>query len=626
MRPPSLTASQIARLLTVVSFLGSLAANVATGSLPEAWRPHLWWAWPITGLFLLLTVGLTVAERDEESQLQRQRGLVLRRIQADIKQALDSRLPDRNQRIPLHLTSQPRAVMPRPGLRFEWPAQPAQPVPPEKRIDEVFRDASYALLILGAPGAGKTTLLLELAEALAEKAEHDPQAPLPIVLSLDSWAQQKGDLEDWFAREASRVYGIGPTLARNWVAQDALLPLLDGFDEVARERREDCARAINRFRERHGALPIAVCSRKAEYDKLEGRDLLALTGAVVVEPLTDAQITEYLEAGGARLAGLAQARASVPALRELLTTPLMLSVAASAFADRGRQALPFAGAEEAQAQLWAAYVRRMLGRARRGRDAGADDRRRLRYLAWLAGAMAERGLSVFYIERLQPDWLPQRAAGTYRLLAGLADGLAGGLAVGLFSLFGTSTDRTIAIVEVNRWSWRRGLAGGLAGGLAVGWVSDEVDDRHRQRPNEGMRRSVGHAMRAGVLGAVGTLLLAGASTLLSGALGGLGILDALATLAASIAPVFFWLSATVNGGKACMRHLALRIALWRAGAAPWNYAAFLSDAGDRLLMRRVGGGFAFWHLQLRDFLAGWPQERLDELLPETPDLRAIEEE
>jgi len=92
MRPPSLTASQIAGLLTVVSFLGGLAANVATGSLPEAWRPHLWWAWPITGLFFLLTVGLAFARpgnnESHESQLQRQRALVLRRIQADIKQAL----------------------------------------------------------------------------------------------------------------------------------------------------------------------------------------------------------------------------------------------------------------------------------------------------------------------------------------------------------------------------------------------------------------------------------------------------------------------------------------------------------------------------------------------------------
>ncbi len=66
-----------------------------------------------------------------------------------------------------------------------------------------------ALLGLGEPGAGKTTLLLELAEALAEEARQHEHLPVPIVLTLDTWAQHKGKLEDWFAREASRVYGIG---------------------------------------------------------------------------------------------------------------------------------------------------------------------------------------------------------------------------------------------------------------------------------------------------------------------------------------------------------------------------------------------------------------------------------
>lgn len=32
---------------------------------------------------------------------------------------------------------------------------------------------------------------------------------MPIILPLDAWAQHKGSLEDWFAREASRVSGIG---------------------------------------------------------------------------------------------------------------------------------------------------------------------------------------------------------------------------------------------------------------------------------------------------------------------------------------------------------------------------------------------------------------------------------
>lgn len=59
--------------------------------------------------------------------------------------------------------------------------------------------------------------------------------------------------------------------------------------------------------------------------------------------------------------------------------------------------------------------------------------------------------------------------------------------------------------------------------------------------------------------------------------------------------------------------LALRISLWRAGGGPWNYAALLNAASDRLLMRRVGGGFSFWHLHLRDFLAEASPEQLVEL-------------
>jgi hypothetical protein len=67
--------------------------------------------------------------------------------------------------------------------------------------------------------------------------------------------------------------------------------------------------------------------------------------------------------------------------------------------------------------------------------------------------------------------------------------------------------------------------------------------------------------------------------------------------------IFTWISATTNGGDACMRHLALRLVLWRAGLAPWNYAAFLNHASDILLLRRVGGGYTFYHQELRDYLA-----------------------
>lgn len=603
-------------------------------------------------------------------------------------------------------------------------------MPPNKSIDTVFREASHALLILGAPGAGKTTLLLELAEALAEEARQQKNLPVPIVLPLDTWAQHKGSLEEWFAREASRVYGIGIALARTWVEHDALIPLLDGLDEIAGGLRDECVRAINTFRTKHGTLPIAVCSRTAGYGELKER--LALTTAVVIEPLTEEQISDFLKAGGAAFAGLAQARKTMPELRELLTTPLMLSVAAAAFADRTQQALLAASAGDAQRRLWSAYVKRMLERTRQGRRTATDDERILRHLAWLARAMHRRSLSVFYIERLQPDWLPDdRANRTYRALSGLAvgvilglagglagvaagalafgwaggvvGGVAGGLIIGLsigmafgldearalhpsphalfawrrflvvglsgaltfglafglesglayglagglvFGLtlgfvggilrFAQSVGEGIIIVEMTSWSWKRalasilifgvvgmlsvdgkpidvifGLAYGLAAMLVLGLNGNQMSDSDRQRPNEGIHRSARHAVLAGIVGAVVVLLLVIIGTLLFGISFRTGI-----EIAVPLMLMFFTFAALVNGGVACIRHVALRIALWDAGVAPWNYAALLNDACDRLLMRRVGGGFAFWHLQLRDFLAGLSEEEVKKLIDE----------
>jgi hypothetical protein len=58
-----------------------------------------------------------------------------------------------------------------------------------------------------------------------------------------------------------------------------------------------------------------------------------------------------------------------------------------------------------------------------------------------------------------------------------------------------------------------------------------------------------------------------------------------------------------NGGFACIQHLALRLTLWRSGAMPWNYAAFLDEAAERLLLRKVGGGYLFMHRLLLEYVA-----------------------
>ena len=55
-----------------------------------------------------------------------------------------------------------------------------------------------------------------------------------------------------------------------------------------------------------------------------------------------------------------------------------------------------------------------------------------------------------------------------------------------------------------------------------------------------------------------------------------------------------------------LSHLALRFVLWRSGAMPWNYAAFLDYAARRVFLRKVGGGYIFIHRMLLEYFAALP--------------------
>jgi hypothetical protein len=56
-------------------------------------------------------------------------------------------------------------------------------------------------------------------------------------------------------------------------------------------------------------------------------------------------------------------------------------------------------------------------------------------------------------------------------------------------------------------------------------------------------------------------------------------------------------------GMACIKHLILRIILYFNRSIPWNYAAFLNYASDRILLRKVGGGYIFVHRALQEHFA-----------------------
>jgi len=57
----------------------------------------------------------------------------------------------------------------------------------------------------------------------------------------------------------------------------------------------------------------------------------------------------------------------------------------------------------------------------------------------------------------------------------------------------------------------------------------------------------------------------------------------------------------INGGIACIQHLVLRVLLWQARCTPWNYAHFLDYASERILLRKIGGGYIFVHRLLLEY-------------------------
>lgn len=141
------------------------------------------------------------------------------------------------------------------------------------------------------------------------------------------------------------------------------------------------------------------------------------------------------------------------------------------------------------------------------------------------------------------------------------------------------------------------VATGLSALLVAG-ISNNVLERHQRiRPNQGIWRSARNGWQAGLIAGTYTwLLVAGLFGYFYGPLTGLlyGIVPGLS--------VGFCL-ALQQGGTAFFLHLILRSMLWWEGTLPWNVSRFLDEAADRVLLRKVGGGYIFVHRYLLEYFA-----------------------
>ena len=516
-------------------------------------------------------------------------------------------------------------------------------------LHEAFDRSGGSLLLLGGPGAGKSTALSQLGQRLLERARRDPRESLPLLINLASLGEFEDEMEAWLAGEVLARYGLPEIETHNRLRAEAWVLLLDGLDEVSKSSRERAIDRINELRKRH-PVPVVVGSREFEYVQSEAR--VGCRGAVRIAPLDDEQRLSLLAHLGPVAEGLSAELVAHPERGEKLSTPLLLTLAALGESDANEED----DEPGLRARLYDGFLRKTLG------DPATDpEARELEAGArWLARAMYDRGLSEFWVERLQADWLERPAARFAAKLAGvLLIFIVGLLVTGIVAVF---TQREVhvpiilslaaipVVVVLNRglsirpidelrWSWRRSVEwipkatgagaflGGVYGLVYVFWFNFLVGaicgliacvplgvESSREiigvRPNRSIRRSALNALGIG-----------GITGILSGTIAGGAFVWVCMPYLPPESPMkqledpytagmtmtgacVFVTSGMAGGGMAVAMHTGLRIVLAASTPLPLRLVTFLERLVERGLLRRVGGGYVFPHRTLLRHLAG----------------------
>lgn len=128
-------------------------------------------------------------------------------------------------------------------------------------------------------------------------------------------------------------------------------------------------------------------------------------------------------------------------------------------------------------------------------------------------------------------------------------------------------------------------------------------------PNQGIWKTVINSALIGIFSSIIFFLIGIISiysdTLYSSDMGTMSI-DRIVDNFSMMLPFFFPFSLSMGlsfGGYSCIRHFSIRQFLYRKGLIPWNYAYFLDYATQLKLIKKVGGGYIFYHRMLMEHFA-----------------------
>jgi hypothetical protein len=522
------------------------------------------------------------------------------------------------------------------------------------------------LLILGAPGAGKTIALLQLAQRLIERCEQNLKLPMPVVFNLSSWAKDQKSIFDWLVDELREKYQVPKLLSEPWIQQQQLILLLDGLDEVKEKYRNDCVNALNEFIGLFPQTEVAVCSRVRDYEALSERlQISSALCLQPLSSEQVYQFLDIIGGPLTGLKTLLKRDMELEKFAQTPLILNFMSVAYQGWSVE--ELIPkLSSTTDRQKHLFDTYIDYRLKRGSASEYSKDKVLYWLSWLAsrmvqekqtifliekmqpsWLQNQSEIRnyrirtflvsGLSAGLIIGMFGELFHDRLGffGGF----GLIGGLFGGLIVGIITVL----PKEISPLEKLSWSWQRaksklvreffvglfvGLIAGLIfgiiyalingpvqfGGLFVGLIFGLVlglifglsaglifglgsglggfTIEKQTVPNQGIRNSLINCLIVGLI----VELIFGLVVL---GLNLYGFPDLFV-----IFGLIFGLSAGMRyGGAAVIQHFTLRQMLRKKGYIPKDYVKFLDYASDRLLMKKIGGGYVFFHRMLLEHLA-----------------------
>ncbi|MFF0775892.1 NACHT domain-containing protein [Nonomuraea wenchangensis] len=177
-------------------------------------------------------------------------------------------------------------------------------------IEKYFSQSQYRrMVIIGDKGSGKTVLAIELTVDLAKKVVDDTNGSgsIPVRLNAATWETGK-KFSGWLCDQVVLTYGIRRKEAESLAADYALIPVIDGLDEMDIEvadipgKETPAVRAagliaeLNSYYAGKSHAPAVIVIRSNCYQRLIRQDVqLSRAHRVAIQPLTTESVIAYLK-------------------------------------------------------------------------------------------------------------------------------------------------------------------------------------------------------------------------------------------------------------------------------------------------------------------------------------------